>query len=115
MGLRRNGWKTTGPIRAVFRNAFAAANLPYFNPHSFRDTLVQFGERNSPNIEVFKAWSLNLGHSNIGTTLNSYGSMSASRQAELIRNFQISTPSDAINPAALALMKAAIAAMDKQV
>ena len=113
VGLHRNGWKSTGPIRAIFRNAFAEANLPYFNPHSFRDTLVQFGERNSPNIEVFKAWSLNLGHTNIGTTLNSYGSMSPNRQAELIRNFNVLKARDAINPAALALMKAAIAAMDQ--
>jgi integrase len=112
--LQRTGWSSTEPIRTIFRQAFEAANLPYFNPHSFRDTLVQYGERNSPNIEVFKAWSLNLGHANIGTTLNSYGSMSANRQAELIRNFEISKPSDAVNPAALALMKAAIAAMDKQ-
>jgi integrase len=114
IGLQRTGWSSTEPIRTIFRQAFEAANLPYFNPHSFRDTLVQYGERNSPNIEVFKAWSLNLGHANIGTTLNSYGSMSANRQAELIRNFEISKPSDAVNPAALALMKAAIAAMDKQ-
>ena len=112
-GLQRTGWNSTEPIRAIFRSAFEAANLPYFNPHSFRDTLVQYGERNSPNIEVFKAWSLNLGHANIGTTLNSYGSMSANRQAELIRNFQITKTSDAINPAALELMKAAFAAMDR--
>ena len=41
-------------------------------------------------MEVFKAWSANLGHTNIGTTLNSYGSISPSRQAEVIRGVKIS-------------------------
>lgn len=39
-GLERRGWATSEPIRGIFRRAFAAAALPYFNPHSFRDMLV---------------------------------------------------------------------------
>jgi integrase len=92
IGLKRTGWSNAGPIRTIFQKAFEAADLPYFNPHSFRDTLAQLGERHCPNMEIYKAWSANLGHSNIGTTLNSYGSMSPSRQAELIRAMKISDP-----------------------
>lgn len=40
-GLARQGWATTTPIRDIFRRAFTAADLPYFNPHSFRDMLVR--------------------------------------------------------------------------
>ena len=40
-GLARQGWASTGPIRDIFRRAFSAAGLPYFNPHSFRDMLVR--------------------------------------------------------------------------
>ena len=43
-GLERAHWSTASPIRTIFRNAFTAAGLPYFNPHSFRNTLVQFGQ-----------------------------------------------------------------------
>jgi len=31
----------TARIRTVFLKAFANADLPYFNPHSFRNTLVR--------------------------------------------------------------------------
>ncbi|HVK80684.1 MAG TPA: tyrosine-type recombinase/integrase, partial [Verrucomicrobiae bacterium] len=53
-GLSREGWSNAGPIRAIFRDAFAIAGLPYFNPHSFRDTLVQLGERTCTTPESFK-------------------------------------------------------------
>lgn len=42
-GLSRTCWSTTQPINAIFRKAFSAADLPYYNPHSFRDMLVRFG------------------------------------------------------------------------
>ena len=60
--------------------------MPYFNPHSFRNTLVQLGERVCRSPEEFKSWSQNLGHERVLTTLTSYGTVPAERQAELIRN-----------------------------
>ena len=88
-GLRRENWKSAGPIREIFKAAFEAAGLPYFNPHSFRNTLVQLGERTCTTAETFKAWSQNLGHEQVLTTFNSYGSVSPHRQAELIRGLGI--------------------------
>jgi hypothetical protein len=41
VGLERRHWSTAAPIRSIFRDAFARAGLPYFNPHSFRNTLAQ--------------------------------------------------------------------------
>ena len=84
-GLLRSGWRSTGPVRAVFRRAFEVAGLPYFHPHSVRHTLGQFGEQICPTIESFKAWSQNLGHAGVLTTLNSYGTVTPHRQAILIR------------------------------
>lgn len=86
VGLSREHWSGAGPIRRIFRDAFEAADLPYFNPHSFRDTLVQLGERICTTPEAFKAWSQNIGHERVMTTLTSYGTVSAQRQAELIRH-----------------------------
>jgi integrase len=37
-GLDRKHWSNAGPIRKIFKEAFALAGLPYFNPHSFRKT-----------------------------------------------------------------------------
>lgn len=85
MGLARDHWRGTGPIRKIYKDAFTAAGLPYFNPHCFRDTLVQLGERACVTPEQFKAWSQNIGHDRVLTTLTSYGKVPAARQAELIR------------------------------
>jgi len=65
IGLCREGWSNAGPIRKIFREAFEAAGLPYFNPHSFRNTLGQLGERTCTTPEAFKAWSQNLGHEGV--------------------------------------------------
>lgn len=102
VGLRRDGWTNAGPVRKIFKEAFAAAGLPYFNPHSFRDTLVQLGERVCPNIEAFKAWSQNLGHAHAMTTLTSYGTLTSHRQAELIRGIAADHTDTSIDPATLA-------------
>ena len=84
-GLSRHGWSTTQPIRDAFKAGCAAAGLPYFNPHSLRDMLARLGERVCDTPEAFKAWSQNLGHNDVLTTLTSYGQVPAHRQAELIR------------------------------
>lgn len=84
-GLDRKGWSNATPIRKIFREAFEAAGLPYFNPHSFRHTLVQYGQTACRTPEDFKAWSQNLGHEGVLTTLYSYGEVAPSRQREIIR------------------------------
>jgi hypothetical protein len=43
-GLDRAHWNSASPIRSIFRDAFVGAGLQYFNPHSFRNTLVQLGQ-----------------------------------------------------------------------
>jgi integrase len=84
-GLDRKHWRTADPIRAIFKGAFAAAGLPYFNPHSFRKTLALRGGQICKSPEEYKAWSQNLGHENVLTTFSSYGDVARHRQAEIIR------------------------------
>lgn len=84
-GLARHGWASSGPIRDVFRRAFEGAGLPYFNPHSFRDMLVRHAMTLDLSPEEMKAWSQNLGHSDVLTTFTSYGTVPLHRQSELIR------------------------------
>lgn len=83
-GLERKHWSTATPIRKIFRETFTAAGLPYFNPHSFRNTLVQFGEQVCMTPEQFKAWSQNLGHEKVLTTFLSYGEVVCQRQGDII-------------------------------
>jgi integrase len=84
-GLDRKHWSSAGPIRRIFKDAFAAAGLPYFNPHSFRNTLALLGGQICKSPEEYKAWSQNLGHENVLTTFSSYGDIGRHRQAEIIR------------------------------
>jgi hypothetical protein len=60
-------------------------NLPYVRPHSIRDTVTQLAYKLQLNLEQMKAFSQNIGHDNILTTLCSYGPVSPERQAEIIR------------------------------
>src|SRR5215471_20513140 len=84
-GLDRKHWSSAGPIRTIFKDAFAAAGLPYFNPHSFRKTLALLGGQICNSPEEYKAWSQNLGHENVLTTFSNYGDVAGHRQAEIIR------------------------------
>lgn len=117
VGLRRGEcWQGAGPIRDIFRHAFTAAGLPYFNPHSLRDTLVQLGEQVCTTPEQFKAWSQNLGHERVMTTLTSYGTVAPHRQAELIRGMAMAKGAagklaDAVDPALVAQVLAAMQAL----
>jgi integrase len=92
LGLARHGWASTGPIRDVFRRAFATAGLPYFNPHSFRDMLVHHAMQLNLSPEEMKAWSQNLGHNDVLTTFTSYGRVPAHRQGDLIRAGRTNSP-----------------------
>src|SRR3972149_7767956 len=39
-GLKHEHWSSAAPLRTIFRESFQAAGLAYFNPHTFRNTLV---------------------------------------------------------------------------
>ncbi len=86
VGIERKAWATAAPIRAIFKAAFEAAGLPYYHPHSFRSTLVQFGQTVCQTPEEFKAWSQNLSHEGVLTTFYSYGTVSTRRQGEIIKD-----------------------------
>lgn len=91
-GLARTHWHSAAPIRAIFREAFVAAGLPYFNPHSLRKTLVLLGLTICRTPEHFKAWSQNIGHDGVLTTFYSYGEVSTSRQGEIIKSLAHAQP-----------------------
>jgi integrase len=110
-GLARRSWQTTGPINEVFRRAFACAGLPYFNPHSFRAMLVRYAMAIDLTPEEMKAWSQNLGHANVMTTLTSYGQVPTHRQGELIRAMQDGRSEKHVHIDAVLLMESALAAM----
>ena len=90
VGLDHAHWSNATPIRTIFRDAFVSAGLSYFNPHSFRNTLVQLGQDVCKTPEQFKAWSQNLGHEKVLTTFTCYGEVGRQRQADILKS--LATP-----------------------
>jgi integrase len=85
VGIARRHWANADAARKIFAQAFEAVGLPPFNPHSFRHALVLLGEERCTTPEEFKAWSQNLGHESVLTTLSSYGTLPDHRQAAIIK------------------------------
>jgi integrase len=110
-GIGNKGWSSTGPIRAIFQEAFGNAGLPYFNPHSFRNTLVQLGESICRSPEDFKAWSQNLGHEKVLTTFFSYGEVAQNRQGEIIQALGNTPTAQVTNTDVQAIAAAVVAQM----
>lgn len=86
IGLSRETYQSSTALRDTIKQAFISAGLPSFAPHSFRRTVVKWGDKAYPDRESFKAFSLNIGHSETATTMSAYYPISTDRQAELIRN-----------------------------
>ena len=84
IGITKERWITAQSMRNIFRKAFNEAELPYFNPHSFRKTLMARAYEMGLSGEEIKAWSQNLGHEKLDTSVNSYGSVSMDRQKACI-------------------------------
>jgi integrase len=108
LGLARRGWATSGSVREIFKQAFERAELPYYNPHSFRDMLVHHAFTLNLSPEQMKAWSQNLGHADVLTTFTSYGQIPTHRQGELIRLSGDVNAGGALTGAEIAAMKALI-------
>lgn len=95
-------WADAAPIRKVFKQAFERVDLPYANPHSFRNTLAKLGEERCTSAEEFKAWSQNLGHESVLTTFYSYGEVQPERQSEIIHGLESSCLNQSDDPAVFA-------------
>ena len=85
VGLNREIYRNANTLRAVIKEAFTAADLPPFTPHAFRKTLLKWADIEYPSREAFKAFSQNIGHSSVVTSISAYCPVSTERQAELIK------------------------------
>jgi integrase len=94
VGLRNSEWSSAGPIRAIFRQAFALSDLPYYGPHSFRNTLTRLAYDLQLGPKEMKAWSQNLGHESVSTTFTSYGRLEPFEQGNILEKLSLSNPKD---------------------
>jgi integrase/recombinase XerD len=87
-GLSRDHYKTNDCLRRAIKQTFAAAGLPPFTPHRFRNTLVAMSNEYVTTAEELKAVSMNLGHSSVQMTVDVYGQISPQRQGEIIKQLR---------------------------
>lgn len=87
-GLTGEIYANANAFRQIIKAAFVTAGMQPFVPHSFRKTLVKYGDKICKTREQFKAWSMNLGHDSIDTTITSYLQISVDRQGELIKGLK---------------------------
>ena len=66
-------WADAGAARKIFEKRCKHVNLHYSHPHSFRHLIVNILSKRRLTEEEKRAISMNLGHSNVGTTFGSYG------------------------------------------
>ena len=78
-GFNRRPWKSTEPVRKIVNTAFQAAKLDNFGPHAFRHMLARHAAKNCTSVAEIVATAQNLGHSDVLTTLRSYGQISRER------------------------------------
>ncbi len=83
-GLSREPYATASKLNKVVKGAFRAVQMPEYTPHAFRKTLALLGDEICTSMEQRKAWSMNLGHEHLATTINSYIPVSRERQAEIL-------------------------------
>ena len=83
-GFKRAHWKTTEPVRKIVNNAFDKAGLPAYGPHAFRHMLARHAAKTCESVAELVATSQNLGHTDVLTTLRSYGQINREDQRRLI-------------------------------
>ena len=99
IGLDRKHWSNAGPIRKIFKEAFASSGLPTHSAQLPENAgVARWGALPYPP-EQYKAWSQNLGHEHVLTTFTSYGNVSSYRQSRnhsqhglIIRIFPLTSP-----------------------
>jgi site-specific recombinase XerD len=87
LGISRNPWASPSSAANIFKKAFKDAGLSPFSPHRVRNTLAELAKDHCRTPEDYKAWSQNMGHDDVLTTFQSYGSVATGRQVELMGKF----------------------------
>ncbi len=83
-GLTKEHWANAGPVRKIFKEAFVTAGFAYRSPHRVRNTLMAHAFDLGLTGKELKAWSQNLGHEHLLTSMNCYAKLSHEDQRRTI-------------------------------
>lgn len=85
LGLSRDCYKNAAKFNDALKTAFQMVQMPAYTPHSLRKTLGLLLNEKCKTPEQMKAWSMNMGHEHMRTTMSAYMPVSHERQGELMK------------------------------
>lgn len=109
VGLAREAWASGDRARDIIQGSFTAIGLPKYHPHSIRHALIRHAMTLDLTPEEMKAWSQNLGHTDVMTTFLSYGQVPTHRQGTLIQHSVKHAEQPGLSSAEIAALKAVLA------
>ena len=77
-------WRTAGPVRRIPKEACQRAAVRYFVPHAIRNVLARLAVQRCHTIKDLLAWSQNLGHNSMMTTLIVYAELDPDQVADIL-------------------------------
>lgn len=92
--VKAEPWKSTGSINIILKKRSDEAGLPYFNPHSYRSTIIQICKSLNLTIEEMSAISQNLGQNDLHIAEVSYATMEPNTRLNKITNIDFSKPAN---------------------
>lgn len=84
-GLSRDMYKSANALRLIIGQAFENSGVLKYPPHAFRKTITKWAQGVYTSPEAIKAFSQNLGHESVITTIDSYCPVSNDEQRRLIK------------------------------
>ena len=85
LGLSRECYKNSAKFNDALKTAFNMVQMPSYTPHSLRKTLGLLLNEKCKTPEQMKAWSMNMGHEHLRTTMSAYMPVSLERQGTLMK------------------------------
>lgn len=87
-GLSREPYANGQKINQIFKSAFLRVGMRPFSAHTLRKTHAMLMDKTCNTMEDCKAFSQNMGHEHLATTISAYMPVTLERQREIIRNLR---------------------------
>jgi len=88
-GLSREPYSNGQKINEIFKSAFQRVGMRSFSAHTLRKTHGMLMDKICTTLEQRKAWSQNMGHEHLATTVTAYMPVPRERQRELMRSLVV--------------------------
>ncbi len=97
-------WSSSNSIRKIFKERSEKAHLPYFPPHAFRHSAVEYALGLARNGMEVKAISQNFGHEDVSTTISVYANLPLDQLMNLLDDMELGKKSITLNEESIKML-----------